>query len=143
MVVRVHNPEADGQNSCAPLTPSCAHPNLELGPLALCCFCLHFSSTLLAAISATLAAALKRMRAPAERESTGRWDCIQPLPHPTFSCCSRSLKAILSCRSAISFSTRLSGRAVLPLQRARCHLGPVKVGPRRSGTGQTAARTQS
>lgn len=69
----------------------------------------HFSSALLAAIRATLAAPLKRLRAPAERESTGRWDRIQPLPHPPVSRCSRSLKANLSCRAAVSFSTCLWG----------------------------------
>lgn len=151
MFVRVHNPrftlmdqpEPDGQNSCAPPTQSYAHPNLELGPLALRCLCLH-SAFQLNTGSATLAAPLERTRAPAER-AHGPVGPAQPLPHPTFSCCSCSLEANPSCRSAISFSTCVSGRAGLSPQTCCSSLpfwpGESWASARRQG--QTAVRTPS
>lgn len=138
---RVHNPpftlmdqpEPDGQNSCAPATQSCTHPNLELGPFALCCFCLHsaFQFNTFSSNKCNFSSGAQ-MEASTSRTGVHR---------PAFSCCSCSLKANLSCRSAISFSTCLWVELCCLYRPAAacCHFGPVKAGPQGSGTGRSEA----
>lgn len=136
-------PEPDRQNSCAPPTPSYAHPNLELGPFALCCFCLHsafqlntFSSNkcnfsggaqMRASTSRTSpqagGAALNRSHARHFPVALAHWRLTFPVGQ----------------RSHFPRVYRVELCCLYRPAAARCRFGAVKVGPERSGAGRSEA----